>query len=143
MSASSLSDLLTRQLPPGVAARAQALLGLQRALDHALPAPLAGHVRVRTFEAGLLSLACASGAVASRLRRETGDLIAALGRRGVTVARVQITVDPELLARYVPAPEKNGLPATALDGLAQLNATIEAGPLKDALARLLRHHAGR
>lgn len=141
MSASSLSDLLASQLPQGVATRAQALLKLQAALDRALPAALAGHVRVQTFEAGVLSLACASGAVASRLRQQTEALIAALGKRGVAVASVRSSVNPELLARYVHPVEKTGLPPAALDGLSHLNADIEDGPLKDALTRLLRHHA--
>ncbi|MEW6119298.1 MAG: DUF721 domain-containing protein [Pseudomonadota bacterium] len=141
MSTSSLSDLLARQLPQGVAARAQALLRLQAALDRALPAPLVGHVRVQTFEAGVLSLACASGAVASRLRQQTEALVAALGKRGITVATVRSTVSPELLARYVHPVDKAGLPPAALEGLAHLNAVIEDGPLKDALTRLLRHHA--
>lgn len=141
MSAESLADLLARQLPQGVAARAQALLKLQAVLDRALPAPLAGHVRVQTLDAGVLSLACASGAVASRLRQQGEALIAALGQRGVTVTRVHSTVNPELLARYAPPVEKPGLPPAALDGLSHLNAGIEDGPLKDALTRLLRHHA--
>ena len=66
MSAESLADLLARQMPAGVATRAQGLLRLQAALDRALPAALAG--------------------------------------------------------------------------LAQLQIGIEDGPLKDALANLLRHH---
>lgn len=140
MSATSLSDLLASQLPQGVAARAQALLRLQAALDRALPAPLVGHVRVQTFEAGVLALACASGAVASRLRRETDALVAALAKRGIAVASVRSTVNPELSARYAPPIEKAGLPPAALNGLAHLEADIEDGPLKDALARLLRHH---
>ncbi len=141
MSASSLSDLLASQLPQGVAARAQALLKLQAALERALPAPLVGHVRVQTFEAGVLSLACASGAVASRLRQQTDALVASLARHGIAVASVRSTVNPELLARYVHPVDKTGLPPAALDGLAHLEADIEDGPLKDALASLLRHHA--
>jgi len=56
---------------------------------------------------------------------------------------VRVSVNPELLARYVHPVEKAGLPPAALDGLAHLNAEIEEGPLKEALDRLLRHHAPR
>jgi hypothetical protein len=35
------------------------------------------------------------------------------------------------------------VPPAALEGLAHLNAEIEDGPLKEALDRLLRHHAPR
>ncbi len=141
MSAESLAALLASRLPPGVATRAEALLRLQAALDRALPAPLVGHVRVRTLDNGVLALACASGALSSRLRRETDALLAALVKRGVAVSSVRVAVDPELLARYEHPIDKAGLPPAALDGLAHLNAGIEDGPLKDALTRLLRHHA--
>lgn len=140
MSAESLADLLARQMPAGVATRAQGLLRLQASLDRALPAALAGHVRVRTLEAGVLSLACPSGALASRLRHQTDALVAALDKRGVNVTSVRVAVDPGLLGPYVPPVDKPGLPATALAGLAELETGIEDGPLKDALARLLRHH---
>jgi hypothetical protein len=53
---------------------------------------------------------------------------------------VRVSVNPELQARYVHPVENPGLPPTALEGLAHLNAEIEDGPLKDALDRLLRHH---
>ncbi len=141
MSTSSLSDLLASQLPQGLAAHAKALLGTQSVLDRALPAALAGHVRVMQLENGALSLACGSGAVASRLRNQTDALMASLGKHGVAVTSVRVSVNPELLARYVHPVEKAGLPATALEGLAHLNADIEDGPLKEALSRLLRHHA--
>ena len=140
MSTSSLSDLLASQLPQGVAAHARALLGTQRQLDRALPASLAGHVRVMQLENGLLSLACGSGAVAGRLRHQTDALMASLVKQGVDVTSVRVNVNPELLARYIHPVEKHGLPPSALEGLAQLNADIEEGPLKEALARLLRHH---
>ena len=140
MSASSLSDLLASQLPAGLAVRARALLNTQGALDRALPAALAGHVRVMQLENGQLSLACDSGAVASRLRHQTDALMASLGKHGVDVTTVRIIVNPDLLARYVHPVEKTGLPPAALDGLAHLTAEIEEGPLKDALDRLLSHH---
>lgn len=143
MSAASLAELLARGLPQGVAARAQALLRMQAALDRALPAALAGHVRVMQLEQRTLALACDSGAVASRLRHDSAALIEKLDRLGVGVDHVRVSVDPGLLARHAPPVDKPGVPATALDSLAHLNADIEDGPLKEALTRLLRHHAPR
>ncbi len=140
MSTSSLADLLASQLPNGLAARARALLDIQSALERALPAALSGHVRTMQFEAGMLSLACDSGAVATRLRGQTDALIASLGKLGIAVAAVRVTVNPELLARYVHPVEKRGLPTAALDQLTHLNAAIEDGPLKDAIGRMLQHH---
>ncbi|KAB2319977.1 DUF721 domain-containing protein [Betaproteobacteria bacterium SCN1] len=139
MSAATLADLLARGLPHGLATRAQALLQLQDALDRALPAALTGQVRVRGLEAGVLALACASGAVAGRLRQQADALATRLETRGVH--QVRIAVDPDLTARYAPPVEKAGLPPRAIEDLARLNADIEDGPLKDALTRLLRHHA--
>lgn len=140
MSSASLADLLASQLPQGLAVRARVLLNTQAALDRALPAALAGHVRVMQLENSVLSLACDSGAVASRLRQLADSLVASLIKRGIAVASVRVNVNPELMARYVHPVEKTGLPPAALDGLAHLNAEIEEGPLKEALDRLLRHH---
>ncbi|MBW8372082.1 MAG: DUF721 domain-containing protein [Thiobacillus sp.] len=140
MSATSLADLLANQLPNGLAVRARALLATQAALDRALPAALAGHVRVMQLENGTLSLACDSGAVASRLRQQTDALRDKLGKNGIAATDLRISVNPELLARYVHPVEKAGLPPAALDGLATLKADIEDGPLKEALGRLLQHH---
>lgn len=140
MNSSSLADLLASQLPQGLAVRARQLLNTQDALDRALPAALAGHVRVMQLENSVLSVACDSGAVASRLRQLSDALVVSLVKRGIAAASVRVSVNPELMARYVHPVEKAGLPATALDGLAHLNAEIEAGPLKEALDRLLQHH---
>jgi len=140
MSASSLADLLASQLPNGLAVRARALLNTQAVLERALPAALAGHVRVMQLENNVLSLACDSGAVASRLRQQTDALLAKLAKHGVAATALRVSVNPDLLARYVHPVEKTGLPSSALDGLAHLNAEIEDGPLKDAIDRLLRHH---
>lgn len=143
MSAARLAELFARGLPQGVAARAQALLRVQAALDRALPAALTGHVRVMQLEARTLALACDSGAVASRLRHDSAALVERLDRLGIALDGVRVSVDPGLLARHAPPVDKPGVPTAALDSLAQLNAGIEDGPLKDALTRLLRHHAPR
>lgn len=140
MSASSLSELLASQLPTALRARAQALIGLQEQLDRSLPAALAGHVRALQLEGGQLRLACDSGAVASRLRHLSDRLIADLSRRGVAVETLRVSVNPELLATHVPPVAKAGLPASALDSLAQLNDSVADGPLKQALDHLLQHH---
>jgi hypothetical protein len=143
VSASSLADLLASQLPQGVAAHARDLLKTQAALERSLPAALAGHVRVMQLDHGVLSVACDSGAAASRLRHQTAALLEALARQGVAATSVRVGVNPEHYARYVPPVDKTGVPASALDGLAHLNADLEDGPLKEALTRLLRHHAPR
>lgn len=143
MSASSLAELLATQLPNGLAVRARALLRMQDALDRALPPSLTGHVRVMQFENGSLSVACDSGAVATRLRQQTAAVLASLGKHGVDAQAIRASVNPELRAPYVHPAEKPGVPQSALDSLAHLNGEIEDGPLKEALDRLLRHHRSR
>lgn len=140
MSASSLSELLASQLPATLRARAQALIQLQDQVDRSLPAALSGHVRVLQLAEGQLRLACDSGAVASRLRHLSERLVADLSARGVAVTSLRVSVNPELLATALPPLVKPGLPAAALDSLAQLGKDIDEGPLKQALGRLLRHH---
>ena len=58
MSSASLADLLANQLPQGLAVRARLLLNTQAAIDRALPAALAGHVRIMQLESSVLSVAC-------------------------------------------------------------------------------------
>lgn len=140
MSANSLADLLASQLPGPLAVRARALLGAQATLERALPAAIAGHVRVMQLENGVLSLACDSGAIASRLRNQGDALLAKLVTLNIAASSLKVSVNPELLPRYVHPVQKQGLPDTALNGLAWLNASIEDGPLKEALAKLLLHH---
>lgn len=140
MTASSLSELLSNQLPAALRARAQALIALQDQVDRCLPAALTGHARVLQLQDGQLRVACDSGAAASRLRHLSEPLIAGLAGRGLAVDAVRVSVNPELLLSPHPAVAKPGLPPAALDSLAQLNDGIADGPLKQALGRLLRHH---
>ena len=140
MSANSLADLLASQLPGPLVARARTLLSTQATLERALPAAIAGHVRVMQLENGVLSLACDSGGIASRLRNQSDALLAKLVTLNIAASSLKVSVNPELLPRYVHPVEKHGLPDTALNGLAGLNASIEDGPLKEALAKLLQHH---
>ncbi len=140
MSASSLSDLLATQLPAALLARTQVLLRAQAALEHCLPAALAGSVWVAQLEQGNLHLACESGAVAARLRHQTQALATDMSQRGLIVDHVRVTVQPEFQSRPPVVVHKPGLPTHALTSLAQLNTEIEDGPLKEALSRLLNHH---
>ena len=142
MSATSLAELLAAQLPKGLADTARRLADAQARLDRALPGAFLGQVRVMQVQSGELHLACASGAIASRLRHQTADLIKELAKRGLTVETLRVHVKPELIAPWREPVEKAGIPAKALKSLEQLDHEIEDGPLKDALDRLLRHHRG-
>ena len=140
MSASSLSDMLATQLPAPLLARAKMLLRAQAAIERCLPPALADSVWVAQLDKGNLHLACNSGAVATRLRNQTRALATELSQHGLIVDHVRVSVEPEFQPRPPVVVHKTGLPNTALTSLAQLNAEIEDGPLKQALESLLRHH---
>jgi predicted nucleic acid-binding Zn ribbon protein len=109
---------LPASCPTAWPTRARALLGIQSALERALPAALSGHVRVMQFEGGVLRLACDSGAVASRLRQQTDALIAGLGKLGIAVARYASASTPSCWHATSTRSKKHGLPPAALDELA-------------------------
>ena len=103
-----------------------------------LPRPLAGRVRVADAESTELGLAVDAGAIAAIVRQRTPDLLVALSAAGwqFTGIRVRVQVrgeaePPKKLFRN--QPDKDAL--RPLSGLAR---ELPAGPLKTALARLLR-----
>jgi hypothetical protein len=142
MSATSLAELLATRLPRELADTARRLADAQGRVDRALPGALLGQVRVMRVSPAQLDLACASGAIASRLRHQTETLLKTLEKRGLAVAALRVHVRPELVAPWREPVEKAGIPGPGLAALETLDGEIEAGPLKTALDRLLRHHRG-
>jgi len=140
MSASPLADLLASQLPPGLAATARRLADAQTKIDRVLPGALLGQVRVMQVQSGVLHLAVASGAVASHLRHQTDALLKSLEKKGLAAESLRVHVRPELVTPWKPPVHKAGIPAKGLASLEELDHTIEDGPLKEALDRLLQHH---
>lgn len=132
--------MLATQLPAPLLARAKMLLRAQAAIERCLPPALADSVWVAQLDKGNLHLACNSGAVATRLRNQTRALATELSQHGLIVDHVRVSVEPEFQPRPPIVVHKTGLPNTALTSLAQLNAEIDDGPLKEALSRLLNHH---
>ncbi|HZQ61907.1 MAG TPA: DciA family protein [Casimicrobiaceae bacterium] len=120
-------------------AREQALVG---ALRRHLPRQLGDRVRAAELESGEIELITPAGAVAAAVRQRTPDLVVALQREGWTCrgirVRVQVTTATEAPTKIAPRP----IDRAALAPLAKLNADLPAGPLKTALARLLRRTGG-
>jgi hypothetical protein len=103
-----------------------------------LPRPLAERVRVVNAEGAELELAVEAGAVGAIVRQRAPDLMVALrhGSWEFTGIRVRVQV------RETPAPDRKLAPnqpdRESLRPLAGLARDLPAGPLKSALARLLR-----
>jgi hypothetical protein len=103
-----------------------------------LPRPLAERVRVTDAGGGQLDLAVDSGAVAAVVRQRSPDLAVALRREGYEFTGIRVRVQ----VRTTPAPKRKILPnqpnRDSTRPLAELARGLPAGPLKAALARLLR-----
>jgi hypothetical protein len=103
-----------------------------------LPRPLAERVRVAGDDGAVLELAVEVGAVAGIVRQRTPDLLAVLQASGhrFTGIRVRVQVRPAPVARQkIPRTQPDKASLAPLSGFAQ---RLPAGPLKAALARLLR-----
>jgi hypothetical protein len=121
--------------------QALALDRMRRHLLAAAPKGLAHAWRLGSLEGDVLSVYCDNGAVATRLRLAGPALIRLLQESGFAVRDIRFRVT--LLARKSPTREKCArLSPAACEAMLQLHANIADGPLKQALGRLLRRHAG-
>ena len=142
MQAKRLGDVLAESGPANVLARGQALLALQGRLDKLLPVSFHGQVFVADLKDGILSLACAHGALATRLRSEAPRLAKALAEQGLLVQRVKFMVRPDLPLYRGPAKSKPELSQAALNALTEVEKTLEPGGLQEAVQRMIRRHKG-
>ena len=107
-----------------------------------LPRQLGDRVRAVELESGEIELVVAAGAVAAAVRQRTPDLAMALHRDGWSCGgvrvRVQVSAAEPVAAKVATRP----IDRAALAPLSRLSADLPAGPLKNALARLLRRTGG-
>jgi hypothetical protein len=120
-------------------------LQIQAVLATALPANLARVCWVAKLESQRLQLAVPSAAHAAKLRQLAPRLAQALTHRGWNLneigVRVQATLPKTMLKTPLPK-EIQPLGETALSAFETLHDRLRAGPLADAVARLLNHHKG-
>jgi len=111
---------------------------LTTAVRRYLPRALAERVRVAEAVTPTLTLAVPAGAVAAVVRQRLPDVLAGLRREGLDfteiVVRVQVTGYSAVLAKK-PKNQAARPNTAALRGLAE---TLPEGPLRDAVARLVR-----
>jgi len=119
-------------------ARRRREAALTAIIQRNLPRPLAARVQVIDADAAELGLAVEAGAVAAIVRQRTPDLLRVLRNDGWQFTGIRVRVQ----VRSTPSPQhkhiKNQVDKTALRPLAELARDLPAGPLKTALARLLR-----
>jgi hypothetical protein len=116
-------------------ARDQAIIRIVR---DALPRALSADIAVADAESGELRLAAPSGAFAAVVRQRGADVLSALAGKGWEFTAIKVVVQP----RNMPAPKKKSSriqwDAQAGKPLVGLRDALPPGPLKMALARLLR-----
>ena len=124
-----------------LAARAQGLVRLQEDL---LRCCRHRGLMAVSLEAGTLRVATPGAALAARLRQTEPSLVSALRSAGWPVERIQFRpLRPEDMAPPAPFEPRQDIPRQALDGLRELHGQAEDPRLKQALERLLKHHARR
>ncbi len=127
---------------------ARRLMDLERQVREALPAPLGSACRVLRFEDGQLTLGVPAATHSAKLRQLAPRLVAALEKYGWQVngiaVRVQATLtrldETELSQTAARREPPRPLGKEGIKAFAQLRGQLRAGPLADAVSRLLERH---
>jgi hypothetical protein len=117
---------------------AERLAAVNQRLSRAVPARLADACKVVSTRNGEALVYCDSGVAAARLRSLATSAARALSTPDCRIERLRIRVRTEDVRREVRP--KAGLGPTALTAWNELDHTLPACGLKDAIAQLLRHH---
>ncbi|MBU6270713.1 MAG: DUF721 domain-containing protein [Betaproteobacteria bacterium] len=121
-----------------LAQRAARTIALQG--DLARLSPIPGLTVLGLDGDGVLRVATPSAAAAAKLRQFEPRLVAGLAARGWAVTRLRARTQPVGDLPPVPMASPRGpIPPAALSSLAELAGQTPEGPLKAALAALLRH----
>ncbi len=112
---------------------------LTRAVRTHLPRQLGERVQIRETEAGAMELVTTAGAIAAAVRQRLPDLRMALQREGFEPGELRVRVQ---VGAGAPAPAAKAPPRhidrEAVAPLAGLAKSLPPGPLRDAIAKLLR-----
>ncbi len=119
---------------------AQKLERVRQAWEAVAPPALLAATHPGALQQGALTVYADNGAVAAKLRQQAQRLLAKLRERGLEVTAIRF--DVQVRAPDETAPQKRlALSRAALDSLEQMAAGLEDTPLRDALRRLVEHHA--
>lgn len=118
---------------------------IQEALQKILPTPLGAVCEVARAEQNRLLLAVPSAAHAAKLRQLAPSISRTLCAQGWNLTEISIRIQADLRQLKSqwqrPKPMARPLDASALQAFSELHQDLQPGPLADAVARLLRHHA--
>jgi len=119
------------------------LLAAQQAIAAALPAGLADCCRVARIDGNTLTIAVPAAAHANKLRHMQTRLTTTLHEAGWNIEQIQIRVQGSLAALHpTRVREIQPLDDQALQAFDNLKDNVDAGPLADAIRRLLQRHGG-
>lgn len=115
--------------------REEALL---RAVRRVLPRPVGERTSIASAQTAVLELTTTAGAIATVLRQHGPAILAALHRDGWQFSAIKVRVQPQSMPMSSPKSQSRQWDSGATRSLRALQAGLEDGPLKAALARLLK-----
>lgn len=122
---------------------ARMLISIQHAAKQVLPPALAAVCRVARVEQQHITLAVPSAAYAARLRQLAPRIVQLLTQSGWNLNEISVRVQAGLLQSQIkttPIKQAQPLGETALNAFEELQGKLDAGPLADAIGRLLMRH---
>ncbi len=127
----------------GVLAHARLLLRLERQFASVVPSGLGDAARVANYKSGKIVIHAENGAVATKLRQMSQRLCGELSRSGVECNVMEVKVQPRQIPYQSTGSTQKPLSAKACGTLRDTAESLPEGPLRAALATLLRRAARR
>jgi len=124
-----------------ILATVQHLMQAQRVVRAALSGAMGAACQVAMIDGDKMTMLVPSAAHAAKLRQMTPAICRALQRKGWAVSDIHIKITLQAPQSAAPV-VRHGVPLgeQGLQAFSDLALTLPAGPLADAVQRLLRHH---
>ena len=119
------------------------IMRLQKIWHTIVPSGLANVSRIGQIDATNISIYCDHGAAAAKLRLLIPTISSALAKQGLIGQAILVKVRTNAIPNRYREPNKPVISAAGLMELGNLQAGLEDGVLKDALAHLLSKHQTR
>jgi len=116
------------------------IMRLQQIWHTIVPSGLASVSRIGQIDPDNISIYCDHGAAAAKLRQLIPSISTALAKQGLLGKTILVKVRTNAIPNRYREPNKPVISAVGLAELKNLQAELEAGELKDALANLLSKH---
>jgi hypothetical protein len=141
MPAHKVGDLLaqTREFRM-LSHHARRLAEVQQVLLEAVPLPLAGAIRVGSFQTGTLLILAANSAVAAKLRQLTPSLLFHVRKREIQVTGIRVEVQVRKQQKACLDKPVRDLSRKTVDDLDRLADSLRDSPLKAAISLMVQRH---